>query len=50
MNSKEAAELINTIKPQIAIPTHYGEVVGSKQDAVDFVQLVNPEIKCEILM
>lgn len=50
MNAKEAAELVNTIKPQIAIPTHYGEVVGSQQDALDFVQLVNPEIKCEILI
>jgi len=50
MNAKEAAELVNTIRPKVAIPTHYGEVVGSKQDALDFVQLVNQEIKCEILI
>ena len=27
MDYKEAAELINEIKPKIAIPTHYGEIV-----------------------
>ena len=50
MNAKEAAELINEIKPKIAIPTHYGEIVGKKEDALDFMQLVNPEIKCEMLI
>lgn len=47
---KEAAYLINEIKPKIAVPIHYGGIVGTKQDAIDFTQLVNPEIKCEILM
>lgn len=50
MNFKEAAYLINEIKPKIAVPIHYGGIVGTKQDAIDFTQLVNPEIKCEILM
>ena len=50
MNSKEAAELVNEIKPKIAIPIHYGEVVGTKEDAIDFVRRVNKDIKCEILM
>ena len=50
MNSKEAAELVNEIKPKVAIPIHYGEIVGSKQDAIDFVKRVNTEIKCEILI
>ena len=50
MNSKEAAELANEIKPKIAIPIHYGEVVGSKQDAIDFANRITKEIKCEILI
>ena len=50
MDFKEAAYLINEIKPKIAVPIHYGGIVGTKQDAIDFTQLVNPEIKCEILM
>ena len=30
MDFKEAAQLINIIKPKFAIPVHYGSVVGSK--------------------
>ena len=47
---KEAAELINEIKPKIAVPIHYGSVVGTKQDATDFIKLLHPEIKGIILM
>lgn len=50
MDFKEAAYLINEIKPKIAVPIHYASVVGTKQDATDFIKLVYPEIKCEILM
>ncbi len=50
MNSKEAAELINEINPKIAIPIHYGSVIGTKQDAVDFINYLKPEIKGIILM
>lgn len=50
MNSKEAAELVNEIKPKIAIPIHYGEVVGTKEDAIVFVRRVDKNIKCEILI
>ena len=47
---KEAAQLINEIKPKIAVPIHYGSVVGTKQDATDFIKLLNPSIKGIILM
>lgn len=47
MNAKEAASLINTIEPQIAIPTHYGEIVGSYDDAELFKKLVKDDIKVE---
>ncbi len=50
MNFKEAANLINEIKPKIAIPIHYGSVVGTEQDAIDFIKLLHPEIKGIILM
>ena len=36
MNAKEAAEAANTFKPKIAIPMHYGDVVGSDRDADSF--------------
>lgn len=50
MDFKEAAYLINEIKPKITVPIHYGSIVGTKQDAIDFTRLVHPEINCEILM
>ena len=50
MDFKEAAELINEIKPKIAVPIHYGSAVGTKQDATDFIKLLHPEIKGIILM
>lgn len=50
MDYKEAAELINEIKPKIAVPTHYGSIVGSKKDGIKFSKLVNSEIIVEILM
>ena len=50
MDYKEAANLINEIKPKIAIPTHYGSIVGTKKDAISFMKLLNEEIECKILM
>ena len=45
MNFKEAAEYINTIKPKIAIPTHYGTIVGKSSDGEHFKKLVNLDIQ-----
>ena len=50
MTFQEAARLINEIKPKIAVPIHYGEIVGTKQDAKEFKKLLDTEIKCEILL
>ena len=50
MDFKEAAQLINEIQPKIAIPIHYGSVVGTKQDATDFIKLLHSSIKGIILM
>lgn len=48
MDFKEAAELVNEIKPKVAIPIHYGSIVGTNEDAINFQKLLNPEINCKI--
>lgn len=50
MNYSEAAELVNIIKPKIAVSIHYGSVVGTKQDATNFIKLLHSSIKGIILM
>ncbi|HMB66234.1 MAG TPA: MBL fold metallo-hydrolase, partial [Patescibacteria group bacterium] len=50
MNAQEAAEAAQTIKPKIAIPTHYGDIVGSKKDAQEFKRrLEDTDIKVEVI-
>lgn len=48
MDAKKAAELINTICPAVAIPTHYGSVVGSMDAADVFSSRVKAPTKVEI--
>lgn len=50
MNFKEAAYLINEIEPKVAVPIHYGSIIGTSQDATDFVKLLHTNIKGIILM
>ena len=50
MTAKEAAELVNIIKPKIAVPIHYGSVVGTTKDAEDFIVSLNEKIEGRILM
>lgn len=50
MDAIEAAHYINSLKPKIAIPIHYGSIVGDKSLAEDFKKLINEEIKVEILI
>ena len=45
MDVKKAAELINLIRPEYAIPTHYGSSVGNKTDGQTFASLVKKPIK-----
>jgi len=50
MNAKQAAEAATIIKPELAIPMHYGEVVGSRADAEEFVRLCQEQgVKAQIL-
>lgn len=50
MDSKEAAELANIIKPKVAVPVHYGSIVGTKEDAENFKNMLDESVKCEILI
>ncbi|HHT9153632.1 MAG TPA: MBL fold metallo-hydrolase [Candidatus Hypogeohydataceae bacterium YC40] len=49
MTAEEAAEAVNKIKPKVAVPMHYGSVVGTKADAERFKKLVKEPVKVEIL-
>lgn len=45
IDAEEAAEFINGIKPEIAIPIHYGNIVGKLEDADVFKSLVDSNIQ-----
>ncbi|MBU3913530.1 MAG: MBL fold metallo-hydrolase [Nanoarchaeota archaeon] len=50
MDSVEAANAAAAIKPSVAIPMHYGSVVGTREDAEMFVKLCSEKgIKAQIL-
>ncbi len=40
MDYREAAEAVKLINPGVAVPMHYGTVVGSENDARKFIELV----------
>ena len=50
MDYQEAAKLINKIKPRIAVPIHYGLIVGNKDDGIKFSKLLNNNIECKIFI
>ncbi len=45
MNAEEAAKACEKINPTIAVPMHYGSVVGSREDAERFKELCSAEVK-----
>jgi len=47
MTAEEAAQAVNAFNPKIAVPMHWGEIVGSKRDAEKFKNLA--KCKVEIL-
>lgn len=47
MDAKQAAELVNTIRPSVAIPVHYGTVVGNPKEGEVFKANVAGNIKVE---
>ena len=48
MDAKDAAELINEMQPAVAIPVHYGDVIGKPSDGDDFAAKVKDPVKVEI--
>lgn len=48
MNVEEAAQFINSLKPSVAIPIHYGSIVGDKSLYKRFEELVDDNIKVEV--
>lgn len=50
MDYQKAAEYINKIKPQTVIPTHYGDIVGNKNDGILFKDLIEKDIKVSLLL
>lgn len=50
MSAEEAVEAAKLIKPWLAIPMHYGSIVGTEDDAKEFCELCEEEnINCKIL-
>lgn len=47
MDAKEAANAANIIQPKIAVPIHYGKIVGKREDEEIFKRLC--QVKVEIL-
>lgn len=49
MTAEEAAEAAKAIKPKLAIPMHYGDIVGTQQDAQRFKKLLEGSVRVEII-
>ena len=50
MSAEEAAEAAKIIKPTLAIPMHWGTIIGDKKDAEEFVELCEEKnIKAMVL-
>ena len=48
MDAKKAAELVNAICPEVAIPTHYGSIVGKPSDGEAFAGYVKAPVRVEL--
>jgi L-ascorbate metabolism protein UlaG (beta-lactamase superfamily) len=44
MEYKEAAQAANVIHPRVVVPYHYQDVVGTREDAIHFIDLIEPGI------
>ena len=46
MTAREAAALASTIRPKVAVPTHYGCIVGEMADGDAFAAGLDDGIQC----
>ncbi len=49
MDVNEAAEAVKAIRPVVAVPIHYGLIVGSQKNALEFKKAASPYTRVEIL-
>lgn len=49
MGAQEAVEAAKVLKPKIAIPIHYGAIVGTEEDAKTFASLLKGTVEVRIL-
>ena len=49
-DARAAAKVANEIHPAVAVPIHYGQVVGNRADAEKFCSLLDDSIAGEILL
>lgn len=49
MTADEAVQAALDIKPQVAVPMHYGAIVGSEADAKKFAQALEGKVKVHIM-
>jgi L-ascorbate metabolism protein UlaG (beta-lactamase superfamily) len=49
MTADQAIKAALAIKPKIAIPMHYGAIVGSAEDAIKFKESLAGKVEVEIL-
>jgi len=49
MTSEQAVQAAQAINPKLAIPMHYGAIVGEEQDALDFKKALEGEIEVRVL-
>ncbi len=45
MTAEKAAKAANTFKPKLAIPMHYGSIIGVQSDAEKFKELCNIDVE-----
>ena len=48
MDARKAAELVDAIGPAVAIPTHYGSIVGTPSDGEAFAGYVKAPVRVEL--
>lgn len=49
MTAEEAVEAARDIKPKVAVPMHYGSIVGSAEDARKFAEALKGEMEVVVL-
>lgn len=50
MNSTQAAKLVNIIGPAVAVPIHYGSIIGNEENALDFIEEVDGGTRIYMMM